>query len=109
MYNNGEKAESEENFRYSAINKDPVMFGRDWNNLLGNAEHIGIVSDTLVPPLSLTWIKNVGATIFMYPLIYKGNVYVASVDENLLGEGAVFALNGLTGDIMEAFGSAEFN
>lgn len=100
LFSNGEKAETEESFRYSPINRNQVKFGKDWNNLLGNAEHIGIASDTLVPPLSLAWIKNVGATIFMSsPLIYEGNVYIASVDENLLGEGAVFALNGLTGDI----------
>ncbi|MBN2661853.1 MAG: PQQ-binding-like beta-propeller repeat protein [Tannerellaceae bacterium] len=98
LFNNGEVAETEGRFTYPSVEKMSVKLGKDWNNLLGNAQHIGIVSDTLKTPLSLAWIKNVGAAIFMSsPLIYHGNVYVATVDENLQGDGAIFALDGLSG------------
>lgn len=73
----------------------------DWTNLGGNPQHKGIAKDSLRTPLRLAWIKNVGANLYMAsPLVYKGNVYVASVDENGTDKCAVFALNGKTGALL---------
>lgn len=97
---NGETAQTQTSFAYDADKQVTVRFGKDWDNLLGNPQHIGLAEARLDHP-ALAWTKNVGANLYMTsPLIYKGNVYVASVDENLQGEGAIFALNGQTGDIL---------
>ena len=53
------------------------------------------VSAPLNLPLQLAWTNNVGANLYMTsPLIHKGKVIVASVDEDLKGAGHVYALNG---------------
>lgn len=100
-FGNGETARAETSFTYQPQKQATVRFGNDWDNLLGNAQHTGVAQAALNMPLTLAWTKNVGANLYMTsPLIYKGNVYVASVDEDLQGKGAVFALNGQTGDIL---------
>lgn len=98
---NGETAQAEASFDYRPAKQPAVRFDGDWNNLAGNPQHTGVARATLNAPLTLAWTKNVGANLYMTsPLIYKGNVYVASLDEDLQGKGAVFALNGQTGDIL---------
>lgn len=98
-FKNGEVAEAEERFACPQV-AGTVKIGKEWTNLLGNPEHIGVIGDTLPPPLALAWVKNVKANLFMSsPLIYKDNIYVASVDENCKGEGAVFALQATTGEL----------
>lgn len=98
--NNGETIESESSFVYPK-EKPVVRLDADWVNLLGNPAHRGISSDTLRTPLVLAWIKNVGANLYMSsPLVYGGNIYVASVDENLKGEGHIYALEGKTGRLI---------
>ena len=77
------------------------MFSADWDNLSGNAKHSAPVSAPLNLPLQLAWTNNVGANLYMTsPLIHKGKVIVASVDEDLKGAGHVYALNGKDGTIL---------
>lgn len=98
-FNNGETAEAETSFLYGNEGLKPELTD-DWVNLLGNAAHTGVSASVLTPPLSLAWTKNIGANIYMSsPIIYQGNVYVASVDENLQQEAGVYSLDGVTGKI----------
>lgn len=98
-FNDGKKAEEEKSFTYSN-ERSFLKTDKDWTNLLGNPEHVGTTNDSLRLPLALAWVKNVKANVFMSsPLVYKNNVYVASVDENCKGEGAIFALQSTTGEI----------
>lgn len=97
-YNNGEVAVTESSFVYQPEGKAKVKTGDDWDNLLGNPQHTGNVSAALNTPLQMAWVSNIGANIYMSsPLVYQGKVYVASVDEDLRGEAAIFALDGRTG------------
>lgn len=101
LFNNGEIAKAESTFLYKPENKPAVKLNSDWKNLLGNPAHIGISPDTLNAPLNLTWIKNIGANIYMTsPIVYNGNIYVASVDEDLQGKGYIVALNGQNGNLL---------
>lgn len=93
---NGRTATDEQDVTFTQLSTPGLS--TDWTNLAGNPQHKGLAKDTLSSPLRLTWIKNVGANLYMSsPLIYKGNVYVASVDENGTDKCAVFALDGKTG------------
>ena len=66
------------------------MFSADWDNLLGNAKHSAPASGPLNLPLQLAWTHNVGANLYMTsPLIHKGKIIVASVDEDLKGAGCI--------------------
>ena len=48
----------------------------------------------------LAWIRNVNANLyFSSPVVAGGNVYVASLDEDLKGEAAIFALDAKTGEL----------
>lgn len=74
MFNNGETTVSRSSFIYQPeeVNKVP----------------------------QLTWLCNVNANLyFSSPVIAGDKVYVASLDEDLKGEGAVFALNAKTGEL----------
>lgn len=97
---NGEKTEKEVRFPYT--NRKPLVnLTENWNNLLNDVEHTGTNIATLAPPLKMAWTNNIGSNIYMTsPVIYKGNVFVACVDENLEKKGFVYALNGQTGDIL---------
>lgn len=100
-FGNGETAQAETSFTYQPGKQAVVRFDGDWDNLSGNPQHTGTAQAALATPLTLAWTKNVGANLYMTsPLIYKRNVYVASIDEDLQGKGAIFALNGQTGDIL---------
>lgn len=99
-FNNGEIAEAESNF-ICRTEKAVPLFSADWDNLSGNAKHSAPVSAPLNLPLQLAWTNNVGANLYMTsPLIHKGKVIVASVDEDLKGAGHVYALNGKDGTIL---------
>lgn len=102
LFNNGETAQTENSFAYNPQPAAIPQLTDDWKNLLGNPQHIGITRKAAAnPPLALSWIKNVGANLYMAsPIISEGNVFVASVDENLKGEGAVIALKGETGEVL---------
>lgn len=103
-FGNGEVACAEASFTYgsSAV---PVRLQDDWTNLGGNARHTGISAGVLSDSLSLVWVRNVGSNIYMTsPVVYKGHVYVASVDENGKGLAAVTCLDALTGEVRWKYG-----
>lgn len=69
--------------------QQPIVTDKDWNNLLGNPTHTGLVEDTLVAP-RLAWTTNVGSNIYMSaPVVSEGFVYVASLDENETGKASI--------------------
>ena len=73
---------------------------KDWTNLLQNAAHVPELKDTLQLPLQLAWVQNIGANIyFSSPLIYKGAIYAASLDDNGLGKASVTCMDAQTGQI----------
>ena len=50
---------------------------------------------------AIRWVANVGANIlYTRPVVVDGKVFVASLDEDLKGEGAVFALEAATGELL---------
>ncbi len=95
---NGEKTTETRTFTYIP-EKTTINLGSDWNNLLGNSSHNGGVSSAnLDPTLTLRWVTNVGANLYMTsPLIHQGKIYVASVDEDAKGQAHVYALDAQTG------------
>lgn len=104
LFRNGKKADAECSFTYQPEKQATVRFADDWSNLLGNPQHIGTTKAEIKCPLTLAWTKNIGANLYMSsPLIYKGNVYVASVDEDLRGKGAIYALNGADGAVLWSY------
>lgn len=101
LFRNGEKAETESSFTFCPEKQTEIRLESDWKNLLGNPQHIGVTQSRFELPLTLAWTKNVGANLYMTsPLIYQGNVFVTSVDEDLQGKGAIYALNGKDGSVL---------
>jgi outer membrane protein assembly factor BamB/uncharacterized protein YuzB (UPF0349 family) len=101
MFYDGEMAETEGFFVYRRTRRSAIETEKDWPCLLANPSHIGVLQGAFHLPLSLAWIKNVKANVFMTsPLVYHGNVYVASVDENLQGESHVYGLDAKNGEIL---------
>lgn len=100
IFDTGEKAVAEKIFKYD-IEKITPSYSSDWTNLLGNPSHIGVTDSKLSNPLELAWVRNLGANVYMTsPVIYKGNVYMASMDDDYLGKAHVYALNGKTGEVI---------
>lgn len=100
LFNNGEKADKEIRFTYTS-RKPTVQLTDNWSNLLGDPQHTGISKPVLNPPLKMAWTSNIGANIFMTsPVIYKGNIYIASLDEDLNNKGYIYAISGMTGDVI---------
>lgn len=99
-FDDGKTATCDYAYTPQAENAVPSL-AADWTNLGGNAAHTGIAADTLGSDMRLAWTCNLGSNIFMSsPLIYGGNVYVATVDENGGNGCAVFALDGKTGRML---------
>ncbi len=99
-FNNGEKAVKTVSFPYTG-RKPLTDLTDNWKNLLGDPSHTGTAKSAVNPPLIMAWTNNVGSNIYMTsPVIYKGNIYVASVDEDLTGKACIYALGGQTGDIL---------
>lgn len=100
-FRNGETAFAETVFT-ARQGQSEINLTDNWDNLLGNAAHTAPVYTTaLDTPLQLAWAKNIGANIYMAsPLIHNGKIYIASVDENLRGEAAVYAFDGKTGQLL---------
>lgn len=99
----GRTAEAETTFTCRAERTQPAL-ASDWDNLLGSASHAAPVGDTLHLPLRMAWCTNVGANLYMTsPLIHKGKVYVASVDEDLQGKAHVYALDGKDGHMLWSY------
>ena len=59
-----------------------------------NAEHNGLQTDSLAPPLSLKWSRMLGGTAF-YPLIAKGKVFITATTAQ--GGGLLYAFDVVTG------------
>ncbi|WP_371291142.1 PQQ-binding-like beta-propeller repeat protein [Bacteroides sp.] len=98
-FNNGETVRSEKNFVYLPQQAD-IRLTENWDNLLGNATHTAKAAAALDSMPGLAWVKNVGANIYMTsPLIHNGNIYTASVDEDLKGRAHIYALDGKSGEI----------
>ena len=100
QYNNGEVAKVIESFTYTP-ESNQVQLGKEWTNLVGNSAHTAVGTNECKPPLQINWVTNIESNIsFSSPLIYGGKVYVASTDEDLRGEGGVFALDAFTGKLV---------
>lgn len=98
-FKNGETARSEKNFVYLPQQAD-IRLTENWDNLLGNATHTAKAAAALDSIPGLAWVKNIGANIYMTsPLIHNGNIYTASVDEELKGRAHIYALDGKSGEI----------
>ena len=98
-FKNGETARSEKNFVYLPQQAD-IRLTENWDNLLGNATHTAKAATVLDSIPGLAWVKNIGANIYMTsPLIHNGNIYTASVDEDLKGRAHIYALDGKSGEI----------
>lgn len=99
-FQNGETAEKE--VRFTHVNRKPQPYLKEnWTNLLNTPEHNGISISEIIPPLKMAWTNNIGANIHMAsPVIYKGKIFIASVDEDLKGKSFIYALNGQTGEII---------
>lgn len=99
QYNDGTTGSDISRFVYNAQPQVKAAANGNWCTLLGNTAMQGNTNATLDPAsLQQTWIKNVGANIFMTsPLIVDGVVYIATIDEDLKGDGAVIALDFATG------------
>ena len=99
-FNNGEVLERKRSFTYCDTSTD-VNLTANWENLLGSPQHTVANRMALKQPLQLAWVKNVGANIYMTsPLVHKGKIYIASVDENLKGEAHIYSLDGKTGRLV---------
>lgn len=99
-FRNGEVAKAERPFLYRLGQEKKLQLSGDWTNLLGNPQHVGVVADTLALPLRLEWVKNIGSNLYMSsPILYKGMVIVASVDDNESGKASVVGMDAVTGVI----------
>ena len=99
QFGNGEVEKQRKKFVFDA-QPTPVSLGGDWNNLLGNAQHIGLTDAAFTAPQQLAWSTNVKGNIYMNsPLIANNKIYVATVDENLRGNAFIQALDAQTGAI----------
>lgn len=97
---NGEVAKESAVFKYARATETAVSLKDDWKNLLKNPSHVANLTDTLVAPLQLAWVQNVGANIFLSsPLVYQGAIYVGSLDDNGAGKASVTCMDGKCGQI----------
>lgn len=98
-FKNGETALKQKSFLYQQ-NTPTLSVKDDWNNFLKNSAHVGSISDSLAMPLQLAWTQNIGSNVHMTsPVIYKGNVFVASMDENNTGKSTIASMDIQTGTI----------
>lgn len=99
-FSNGETAVRESYFKYLNSDLSGKVSG-NWQNLCGNAQHVGIAGDTLSTPYNLAWVKNMGSNVYMSsPIVYKGKVFSATIDENACGKSCITAMNAEDGDII---------
>lgn len=96
-FKNGETTKTETNFVYLP-GETTVKLDGNWDNLAGNAAHTGISTAQLDSTLSLAWVRNVGANLYMSsPLIHNGKIFTASIDEDLKGKAFIYAMDGASG------------
>lgn len=97
---NGEVAKKNAVFRYEKKQPTSIKLGADWTNLLQTAAHVPCPQESFQTPLRLAWVQNVGVNIyFTSPLVYQGNVYIASMDDNEKGKAAMVCMNAQNGTI----------
>lgn len=98
LYANGEVGQKSASFRHDG-RPVPIRADKEWTNLLGNPEHVGLVKDTLAAP-RLAWTTNVGANIYMSaPVVSEGALYVASTDDNESGKASLTKMDASTGKV----------
>lgn len=99
VFKNGEVARLQKSFIYHI--EQPIVSPKgDWNNFLKNSGHTRSISDSLAIPLQLAWTQNIGSNIYMTsPVIYKNNVFIASMDENNTGKSSIVSMNIQNGHI----------
>ena len=96
---NGEIMQARKSFIYCPVSST-ISVKENWSNFLQTPQHRGVITDSLVTPLRLSWIQNVGSNIFMTsPVVYNGDVFIASMDENATGKSAIVSINARTGNI----------
>lgn len=99
-FNNGEIAKVKESFIYTPQSSQ-IELKENWTNLVGNSSHTATISTDFKVPLQINWVNNIGANIyFSSPIIFENVVYVAALDEELRGEGGVYALDALSGELV---------
>lgn len=99
-FDNGDVIDRKTVFTYHPAHPEVKLTG-NWENLLGNPQHVAIAGLASAHPLQMAWIKNIDANIYMTsPLVHNGKVYIASVDENLKGEAYVYCLGGKDGRLI---------
>lgn len=99
-YNNGTIAKVVESFTYKD-HPQKVEVTNDWTNLVGNSSHTSSVTNEFKLPLQIRWVNNIEANIsFSSPLIYGDKVYVAATDDDLRGEGGIYALDIYSGELL---------
>lgn len=97
---NGDVAHESTSFRYRRSPEPRIRLGEDWSNFLQNPAHAPSLRDTLRLPLSPVWVTNLGANVhFTSPLVYRGNVYAASLDDNGAGRASVACLDACSGAV----------
>ncbi|GHV21786.1 phosphoesterase [Bacteroidia bacterium] len=100
-FSSGEKLVSSSDFVYNQDVNEKIKLKDNWTVLLGDAQHTGKSTAVLNTPLQLSWIKNIGANIFMSsPLIVDNKIIVASCDDNGNPVNGVFALDSNTGTLV---------
>ncbi len=100
-FGGGESVVSSSDFIYKLPVTKMVEKKDNWPVLLGNTQHTGKSTAVLNTPLQLSWIKNIGANIFMSsPLIVDDKVIIASCDDNGSPVNGVFALDARTGNLI---------
>ena len=103
---NGETTKTETSFVYLP-EKTTVKLDGNWDNLAGNAAHTGNSTAHLDSTLSLAWVRNVGANLYMSsPLIHNGKIFTASIDEDLKGKAFIYAMDGANGKIVWKYQAA---
>lgn len=90
----GKTVSTEQTFTYNPSAPTPRPTA-NIDNLLGNASHSAAISHAPIDSVpTLAWTTNIGANIYMTsPLIHNGVVLTASVDEDLRGTSAIYALD----------------
>lgn len=95
--NNGAIIRTKNNFIYTQ-NASIAKVGKNWTNLLVNAQHTGDANRIVNPPLQMLWTKNAGTNIFMSsPIVAKNKVFVATMDDSNYKKGAIIAYDATTG------------
>ena len=97
---NGEVAKKNVTFRYEKTKPVSIKLGADWTNFLQTSAHVPLRHKGFRSPLQLAWVQNVGANIyFTSPLVYEGNVYIASMVDNEQGKASIICIDARQGTI----------